>query len=82
MSEDHDKKTWESLARIEATLDAQNKAMELYQEQIAERLNNHGGRIKSLEVTRNVVQGAAVVIGVIGSVIWHKIQDKFNIGSP
>ena len=79
MSEDH-KSVREILARIEATLAGQSKALEVYQEQIADRLDNHGRRLMSLETTKTWMQGAMAVVGVVGAVIWHKIQDKFQIG--
>jgi len=88
MSEDHEKKSVrEILARIEATLEGQSKALELYRAEIGakiedhhSRINNHGGRLMSLEHTRVGLHWAGAVVAVIGTALWAKIQDKFRVG--
>lgn len=81
MSEDHEKKSVrEILARIEATMEAQIKATELYTEQMVERVDNHGRRLGSLEATRTWVTGLLAGAVPVAAVIWHKLQDKVRIG--
>ena len=79
MAEEH-KTVREILARIEANQTAQTRAIEVYQEQMSAKIDNHGRRLISLEVTRTWAQGALAVAGLVGAVIWHKVQDKFQIG--
>ena len=72
MSDSEKRSVREILAGIEAKLEASEKASLGYHTDIKERLNNHGGRIGSLERWRWLTTGGGIVVGsVVG--FWAKI---------
>ena len=64
------------LSRIEATLEGQNKAMDLFSGSVLKRLDHHSARISALETWRNVVLGAGSVISVVGALVWERLKSK------
>ena len=70
----------EILASMDATLAAQKEADAKFKADLAERLNNHGGRLKSLETWRYLLTGAMGVVLVVGKAIYAKVEGMINLG--
>jgi len=70
----------EILASMDASLKARDKADEVFRVDLAKRLDNHGGRLKSLETWRSLLTGAIGVVLVVGKAIYTKVEGMISLG--
>ena len=70
-----DKEDQERLVRIEVGLESLGKRID---ESVIARLENHGKRIKDLEVFRWMAGGGGIAIA--GAVAWLKLKLKLTAG--